>query len=138
MTQNFEFPLISLFQYMPPLFRENYYFPHFLKFSRFRKIYVFFTYLMCFSFPPTLTMMHLFITQFTYWTPLPQAVGRDPQAGLGILPRDVGLENAIYMLPAGKGVLSIPFARIPLSCKPALFVLMTHWCGMASLLSCAS
>src|SRR6218665_398354 len=25
---------------------------------------------MCFSFPPTLTMMHLCIAQCTYWTPL--------------------------------------------------------------------
>src|SRR6218665_2360104 len=25
---------------------------------------------MCISFPPTLTMMHLCTTQFTYWTPL--------------------------------------------------------------------
>src|SRR6218665_525753 len=31
----------------------------------FRKIYVFFTYFICFSFPPSLTMMHLCITQCT-------------------------------------------------------------------------
>src|SRR6218665_16440 len=36
----------------------------------FWQIYVFFTYFMCFSFPPTFTMMHLCITQCTYWTPL--------------------------------------------------------------------
>src|SRR6218665_4042262 len=29
-----------------------------------------FTYFMCISFPPSLTMMHLCITQCTYWTPL--------------------------------------------------------------------
>ena len=36
----------------------------------FRKIHLLFTYFMCISFPPTFTMMHLCITQFTYWTPL--------------------------------------------------------------------
>ena len=48
-------PLFSLFQYISPLFR---------------KIHLLFTYFMCISFPPTLTMMHLCITQCTYWTPL--------------------------------------------------------------------
>ena len=38
-----------------PLFRLNYYSP---------------PYLMCISFPSALTMMHLCITQCTYWTPL--------------------------------------------------------------------
>ena len=55
-----------------PLFRENYYFP--LTFKNvplsFRKIHLLFTYFLCISFPPTLTMMHLCITQCTYWTPL--------------------------------------------------------------------
>src|SRR6218665_2679433 len=32
--------------------------------------FTFFTYFMCFSFPPSLTMMNLCITQCTYWTPL--------------------------------------------------------------------
>src|SRR6218665_1353342 len=36
----------------------------------FRKIHLLFTYFMCISFPPALTMMHLCITQCTYWTPL--------------------------------------------------------------------
>ena len=30
---------------------------------------------MCISFPPTLTMMHLCITQCTYWTPLGLTIG---------------------------------------------------------------
>src|SRR6218665_3522627 len=37
------------------------------------KFRLLFTYFTCFSFPtfpPTLTMMHLCITQYTYWTPL--------------------------------------------------------------------
>src|SRR6218665_2763339 len=33
-------------------------------------MYVFFTYFLSFSFLPSLTMMHLCITQCTYWTPL--------------------------------------------------------------------
>jgi len=37
--------------------------------SCFRKIHQLFTYFTC-IFPPTLTMMHLCITQCTYWTPL--------------------------------------------------------------------
>src|SRR6218665_1581168 len=40
-------PYFPCFNTFPPLFRENYYFR------------------------PTLTMMHLCITQCTYWTPLP-------------------------------------------------------------------
>ena len=66
------FPLFSLFQYISPLFRENYYFHPTLKnFSPcFRKIHLLFTCFMCISFPPTLTMMHLCITQCTYCTPL--------------------------------------------------------------------
>src|SRR6218665_2466783 len=34
------------------------------------KLTCFFTYFTCISFPPTLTMTHLCITQCTYWTPL--------------------------------------------------------------------
>ena len=36
----------------------------------FRQIHLLFTYFTCISFPPTVTMMHLCITQCTYWTPL--------------------------------------------------------------------
>src|SRR6218665_4206558 len=46
---------------MPPTFQN---FP-----PCFRKIQQLFTYF-TFNFPPTLTMMHLCITQCTYWTPL--------------------------------------------------------------------
>ena|SRR6218665_2318364 len=38
--------------------------------SPFHRIYMYFTYFMCFSFPPSLTMMHLYIIQCTYWAPL--------------------------------------------------------------------
>src|SRR6218665_269108 len=55
MTQNFE---------SPPYFREIVHFP------LFREIYVFFTYFTYFSFLPSLTMMHICITQCTYWMPL--------------------------------------------------------------------
>src|SRR6218665_1170973 len=66
--RKFRIPPISLFQYISPLFFENYYFPPtFTNFPMFSKnlhaSYVF-------RFPPTLTMMHLCITQCTYWTPL--------------------------------------------------------------------
>ena len=54
-----------------PLFREIFLLPPtFPNFPWFRKMYALFAYLMCFSFPPTLTMMHLCITKCTYWTPL--------------------------------------------------------------------
>jgi len=54
-----------------PLFREIIISLYLFKFPLwFRKIYVFFTYFMYFLFPPSLTMMHLCITQCTYWTPL--------------------------------------------------------------------
>src|SRR6218665_179052 len=70
------FPLFSLFQYISPLFRENYYFPlTFINSPRcFRNIHLLFTYFMCISFPSALTMMHLCITQCTYWTPLYRAL----------------------------------------------------------------
>src|SRR6218665_959612 len=64
--------LFSLFQYISPLFCKNYYFPPTLKNFPlvFQKFTCFFTYFMCISLPPTLTMMHLCITQCTYCTPL--------------------------------------------------------------------
>src|SRR6218665_2139041 len=53
LTRNFELP------------------PYFLNFpSDSVKCTRFFTYFTCFSFTPSLTMMHLCITQCTYWTPL--------------------------------------------------------------------
>jgi len=54
-----------------PLFRKKYYFPYFCKFpSDFVKCRCFLHTLCVFRFPSTLTMMHLCITQCTYWTPL--------------------------------------------------------------------
>src|SRR6218665_3852964 len=59
-------PLFSLFQYISPSFAgKDYYFP--LLFEKF----TYFLHTLCaFRFPSTLTMMHLCITQCTYWTPL--------------------------------------------------------------------
>src|SRR6218665_1373115 len=63
-------PYFRYFNTFPPISKLLFP-PYFSKFSPcFRKIYVFFTYFICFSFPPSLTMMHLCITQCTYWTPL--------------------------------------------------------------------
>jgi len=68
------------------LFRQNYSFPTLLKIPPcFRQIYVFFTYFMCFSVPPTFTMMRLCITQCTYWTPLPTVICQVPS----VSPSDV-------------------------------------------------
>ena len=63
------FPLFSLF---PPVSEKLLFsLPTFTNSpSCFRKIHVFFTCFTCISFPPTLTMMHLCITQCTCWTPL--------------------------------------------------------------------
>ena len=66
------FPLFSLFQYISPCFAKIIIFPYFDKFSplfytnspAFYMLYVFFVY------PPTFTMIHLCISQCTYWTPL--------------------------------------------------------------------
>src|SRR6218665_2506262 len=73
-TTNFLFPpLFPCFStFPPPPFHENYYSPLLLKIPPcFRKIHLPFTYFCVFLFPPTLTMMHLCITECTYWTPLP-------------------------------------------------------------------
>src|SRR6218665_385300 len=73
-------PLFSLFQYISPLFRENYSFPPtFTNSPCFTQIHLLVTYFTCI--PPTLTMMHLCITQCTqctyiYWTPLHPAISR--------------------------------------------------------------
>jgi len=55
-----------------PLFRQSYSFrPTFQNFPLFSaNLRAFYIYFLCFSFPPTFTMMHLCITQCTYWTPL--------------------------------------------------------------------
>src|SRR6218665_3374823 len=80
-TTNFEFPLFSLFQYIYPLFRENYSFPLLLQISPPSVLDKFtcFLHTLRVLFPPTLTMMHLCITQCMYWTPLPSKVNlREP------------------------------------------------------------
>ena len=54
-----------------PLFRKNVHFPPtFANFPPDFVKFVFFTYFLWLSFSPTLTMMHLCITQCMYWTPL--------------------------------------------------------------------
>src|SRR6218665_3086097 len=65
-------PLFFLFQYISALFRENYYVPPTLTKLPpvLHKFTCFLHTLRVFRFPPTLTMMHLCITQCTYWTPL--------------------------------------------------------------------
>ena len=75
--QNHKFrisPYFSCFSTFPPVSPKLLFPPYFHKFSPcFRKMNLLFTYFMCISFPPTLTMMHLCITQWTYWTPLRRA-----------------------------------------------------------------
>src|SRR6218665_72734 len=65
-------PLFSLFHYIfTPYIGKIIISPYFYKFAPdFVKFTCSFTYYLCFSFPPTLTMMHLCITQCAYWTPL--------------------------------------------------------------------
>ena len=65
-------PLFSLLQYIspPPVSRKLFFPPYFYKFpplfyANSPAFYILYVY-----FPPTLTMMHLCITQCTYWTPL--------------------------------------------------------------------
>jgi len=54
-----------------PLFRENYYSPTFRNVPPILEKSTCFLHTLCvFRFPPTLIMMHLGITQCTYWTPL--------------------------------------------------------------------
>src|SRR6218665_1061518 len=66
------FPHISPVSiHFPPVSRKLLFPPYFDKFPPcFRQIHRLFTYFTCISFPPTLPMMHLCITQCTYWTPL--------------------------------------------------------------------
>jgi len=69
------FPSIFALSVYFPLFRKNL---HSLLWqippSDFVKFLCFFTYFLWFSFPPTLTMMHLCITQCSYWTHLPKII----------------------------------------------------------------
>jgi len=65
-------PQIPCFSTFPLCFAKQILFPP--TFDKFppciRKSNRLFTYFMCISFAPTFTMMHLCITQCTYWTPL--------------------------------------------------------------------
>jgi len=65
-------PYFPCFSTFPPVVSQKCVFPsYFQEFPPcFRKIHLHFTYFICISIPPTLTMMHLCITQCTYWTPL--------------------------------------------------------------------
>src|SRR6218665_522315 len=70
---NFEFP--PYFRYVntfPPIFRQNYSFHStFINFPPVFSKFTCFLHTLCvFRFPPTFTMMHLCITQCTYWMPL--------------------------------------------------------------------
>ena len=74
-------PYFPCFSTFPPCFPKMLFSPYFYKFPLcFRQIHLLFTYLLCILFPPTLTMMHLCITQCTYWTPLSQRsyIGQHP------------------------------------------------------------
>ena len=69
--QILNFSPISLFQFISLEFRKFFFSAYFSTISPwFRKINVFLHTLRVFCFPPTFTMMHLCITQYTYWTPL--------------------------------------------------------------------
>jgi len=62
-------PLFSLFQYISPLVSKFTCFLHTLCVSHF---------------PPTLTIMHLWITQCTYWTPLSRARSNSQSVHFGL------------------------------------------------------
>src|SRR6218665_266587 len=63
-------PYFRCFITFPPYFGKIIISPLLFKFSSDLVKCTCFTYFSCFSFPPSLTMMHLCITQCTYWTPL--------------------------------------------------------------------
>src|SRR6218665_3214901 len=63
-------PIFAVSIHFPPVSQKLFVPPTFTHFPPcFRQIHLLFTYFTC-IFPPTLTMMHLCITQCTYWTPL--------------------------------------------------------------------
>jgi len=76
-----------------PLFRENYYFPLLLQIPLDSVKFTCFLHTLCFSFPPSLTMMHL----CAFWTPLhsPSQLPLDPKMAavqfLGRLNKNCGL-----------------------------------------------
>src|SRR6218665_3553284 len=60
-------PYFRYFNTFPPISRKFLFLSYFSKSPLFSSNLRVFTYFMCFSFSPSLTMMHL----CTYWTPLP-------------------------------------------------------------------
>src|SRR6218665_3454886 len=69
--QIFKFPLFSLFQSISPISDKFFIPPTFVNFPSYFVKFPCFLHTFCiFSFFPTLTMIHLCITQCTYWTPL--------------------------------------------------------------------
>src|SRR6218665_201049 len=63
-------PIFTISIHFPPISRKLF-FPHFSKFSSLFSQNLCFLHTLCvFCFPPSLTMMHLCITQCMYWTPL--------------------------------------------------------------------
>jgi len=63
-------PYFPCFSAFPPWFAKNYYSPYFSKSLPVLKKFNNFLHTLRVFFHPTLTMMHLCITQCTYWTPL--------------------------------------------------------------------
>ena len=71
-------PILPVLVHFPPDWRKLLFPPYFHKFPPcFRKIHQLFTYF-CVFFPVALTVMHLCITQCTYWTPLSLGAFKDP------------------------------------------------------------
>ena len=64
-------PIFPVSIHFPPVSQKLFFLPPTLTNSPcFRQIHLLFTYFTCIFVTPTLTMMHLCITQCTYWTPL--------------------------------------------------------------------
>src|SRR6218665_1267976 len=64
-------PIFAVSIHFPPLFRQNNSFPpYFYKFPPVLDKFTCFLHTLRVFFPPTLTSMHLCITQCTYWSPL--------------------------------------------------------------------
>src|SRR6218665_2065323 len=85
--QIFEFPpIFAVSVHFPPVSRKLFFTPYFSKCPPcFRQIHLLFYILYVHIFHPTLTMMHLCITQCTYWTPLLMSNVRLPKNKLGPL-----------------------------------------------------
>src|SRR6218665_2033399 len=65
--------------------------------------------------------------------------GVDPICLVGLCRYVSGITSGISLRSAGRGFLSVPFARsLQIACTQTLFVLMARQCEIASLLSCSS